>query len=75
MIVGMLGVHFAVTADQERALLAAEALDAVDESWLRQRFDTIDDENWDYTRANFVDVQAFYGRAAAAGRAVIFTAT
>jgi hypothetical protein len=30
--------------------------------------------DFDYTWSNFVDLQAFYERAAAAGRAVIFTA-
>ena len=158
MIVGMLGVHFAITADQERALLAAdaegdsdmieelleeieelwdddglkvdtdkawdpihrcltdgtldpdggeyplshtilggrhlhddiyfvyvgadevrevaEALDGVDEMWFRPRFERLEDEDdWDYVWVNFVDVKEFYGRAAAAGRAVVFTAT
>lgn len=62
----------------------AEALRGVDRVWLRRRFDTIDDPRYGgglddadfaYTWSNFVDVQAFYARAAAAGRAVIFTAT
>jgi Domain of unknown function (DUF1877) len=62
----------------------AHALRGVDRTWLRQRFDAIDDPDYrgaqddadfEYTWENFVDVQAFYDRAAAAGRAVIFTAT
>ncbi|MFG2005175.1 YfbM family protein [Spirillospora sp. NPDC048911] len=62
----------------------AEALSGVDEAWLRQRFDAIDDpdyggphddEDFKYTWTNLLDVRAFYERAAEAGRAVIFTAT
>ncbi|MEW2386518.1 DUF1877 family protein [Micromonospora sp. NPDC047707] len=62
----------------------AEALRTVDRTWLRRRFDAIDDRDYDgaqddedfeYTWDNLVDVQAFYDRAAAAERAVIFTAT
>jgi len=62
----------------------ADAVRAVDRMWLRQRFDAIDDPDYrgahddadfEYTWANFEDVRAFYARAAAAGRAVIFTAT
>jgi hypothetical protein len=62
----------------------AEAVHRVDRTWLRRKFDAIDDPEYRgsgddadfaYTWDAFVDVQAFYGRAAAAGRAVIFTAT
>ena len=62
----------------------ADALKGLDRTWLRGRFDAIDDPDYrgagddgdfDYTWDGFVDVRAFYGRAAAAGRAVIFTAT
>lgn len=62
----------------------AEALRGVEQTWLRNRFDRIADPSYDgthdngdfhYTWENFADVQAFYGRAADAGRAVIFTAT
>jgi Domain of unknown function (DUF1877) len=62
----------------------ADALRAVDRTWLRRRFDAIDDADYrgghddadfEYTWDGLVDVQAFYDRAAAAGRAVIFTAT
>ncbi|MEV6492765.1 DUF1877 family protein [Actinoplanes sp. NPDC051633] len=61
----------------------AAALLAVDPGWLRRRFDAIndpdcagaqDDTDFEYTWTNFVDVRAFYQRAAAARRAVIFTA-
>lgn len=50
----------------------------------RQQFDTIDDPDYrgvldetdfESTWDNFVDVRTFYARAAAAERAVIFTAT
>lgn len=70
-----------VGADEVRDV--AQALGGVDEAWLRARFDAIDDPDYggarddvdfDYTWSNFVDLQAFYERAAAAGRAVIFTA-
>ncbi|MFB4304706.1 DUF1877 family protein [Actinomadura sp. GTD37] len=62
----------------------AEALHRIDKTWLRQRFDAIDDadyagphddEDFEYTWENFMDIRPFYGRAAKAGRAVIFTAT
>ncbi|MEU7800767.1 DUF1877 family protein [Micromonospora arborensis] len=62
--------------------VAAALLD-VDRGWLRRRFDAIedpdylgalDDADFEYTWDNFVDVRAFYQRAAAAGRAVVFTA-
>jgi hypothetical protein len=62
----------------------AAALAGIDQAWLRRRFDTIDPSDFDgtvndqefaYTWENLVDVQAFYQRAAAAQRAVIFTAT
>jgi hypothetical protein len=62
----------------------ADALRGLDRTWLRRWFDAIDDSEYDgthddadfeYTWDGFVDVQAFYDRAAAAGRAVIFTAT
>jgi hypothetical protein len=62
----------------------ADAVRGVGGTWLRRRFDAIDDPDYrgahddadfEYTWDGFVDVQAFYARAAAAGRAVIFTAT
>lgn len=61
----------------------AAALLGVDRDWLRRRFDAIndpdyagahDDTDFEYTWTNFIGVRAFYQRAAAAGRAVIFTA-
>ncbi|MET8152185.1 DUF1877 family protein [Actinoplanes sp. NPDC049668] len=60
----------------------AAGLQAVDETWMRQRYDRIDpvsyqgvlgDEDFEYTWYWFTRVRDFYGRAAAAGRAVIFT--
>jgi hypothetical protein len=70
-----------VTADEVRDVAAA--LHDIDEPWLRARFGDFDDDyagaadepDFEYTWANFTEVQAFYARAAAAGRAVIFTAT
>ena len=71
-----------VSAAQVRDV--AKALRGLHRTWLRPRFDAIDDPDYrgrrddadfEYTWDNFVDVQAFYERAAAAGRAVIFTAT
>jgi hypothetical protein len=41
----------------------------------RATLSAVDDSDLDYTWGNFVDVRAFYDRAAAADRAVIFTAT
>ncbi len=70
-----------VAADEVRDV--AQALGGIDEPWLRARFDAIDDPDYagarddvdfDYTWSNFEDLQAFYERAAAAGRAVVFTA-
>jgi hypothetical protein len=71
-----------VTASESRAV--ADALQAVDRAWLRERFDTIDDPDYggagddrdfEYTWENFVDLRDFYRRAVTAGRSVIFTAT
>lgn len=71
-----------VTAAEARDV--SEALEPVDRTWLRRRFDAIDDTDYggarddadfDYTWENFVDVRRFYRRAATAGRAVLFTAT
>jgi hypothetical protein len=72
-----------VTAAQVRDV--AVALRQIDEAELRRRFDrmdvdedydgTADDEDFAYTWDGFVDVRRFYDRAAAAGRAVLFTAT
>lgn len=72
-------VHVGVSEVRDVAV----ALRGIDQAWLRARFDTIDDpeyagagddEDFEYTWSNFVDVQHFYDRAAAAGRAVVFTA-
>lgn len=60
----------------------AAALEAVDESWMRQRYDRIDpadyqsllsDEDFGYTWYWFTRMRDFYRQAAAANRAVIFT--
>ncbi|MFJ1755152.1 YfbM family protein [Kitasatospora sp. NPDC088134] len=69
-----------VTAEQVRAV--AEALAAVDEPWLRRRYFGFDFPDYDgehgesdlqYTAAFLPDLHAFYRRAAAEGRAVVFT--
>ncbi|GLI01000.1 hypothetical protein Pa4123_62760 [Phytohabitans aurantiacus] len=61
----------------------AAALEDVDESWMRQRYDRIDpadyqgeldDEDFGYTWSWFKQVRDFYRQAAGANRAVIFTA-
>lgn len=71
-----------VTAAEVRDV--AEALHLVEKTWLRHRFDDIDDADYrgsqddrdfEYTWENFLDIRKFYERAAKAGRAVIFTAT
>lgn len=69
-----------VRADQVSTV--ADALDPVDESWLRRRYDALafpeyehvrGDEDFAYTWANVHDIAAFYQSAAQDGRAVIFT--
>jgi hypothetical protein len=69
-----------VLADEVVAVAAA--LDSVDQSWLRERYNAIDpedyqgvleDEDFEYTWYYLQDVRDFYKRAAAAGRSVIFT--
>lgn len=60
----------------------AAALAPIDAAEFRRRYDLIDaasyegelaDDDFAYTWTNFQDVREFYGRAAAAGRAVLFT--
>jgi hypothetical protein len=60
----------------------AAALEEVDKTWMRRRYDRIDatdyqgflgDDDFDYTWYWFEQVRDFYRRAAAADRAVIFT--
>jgi hypothetical protein len=62
----------------------ADALRDVERTWLRRRFDAIndpdylgahDDADFEYTWDGFAEVRAFYDRVATAGRAMIFTAT
>ncbi|GIJ48242.1 hypothetical protein Val02_51280 [Virgisporangium aliadipatigenens] len=61
----------------------AAALREVARDWLRTRLEGLgagytgarDDADFEYTWSNFEDVREFYGRAAEAGRAVVFTAT
>ncbi|BBH69416.1 hypothetical protein ACTI_61010 [Actinoplanes sp. OR16] len=54
----------------------ATALQGVDEGWLRDRHQRVGQggmEDFDYLWHYFREVRDFYGRAAAAGRSVIFT--
>ena len=78
------GQYYVVHLDAAQVRDVAEALGRVVRAWLRKRYDAIDaadydgtlgDEDFEYTWTNFVDVHEFYVRAAAAGRAVVFTAT
>lgn len=71
-----------VTAGEVRDIAAA--LQGIDRAWLQPRFAAIDDpdyrgarddDDFDYTWTNFVDVQKFYQQAADGGSAVLFTAT
>ncbi|MFD0850994.1 YfbM family protein [Actinomadura adrarensis] len=72
-------VHVTATEVQD----VAEALQPITKTWIRTRYNAIDDpdysphneKDFEYTWANFTDMQAFYERAAKAQRAVIFTAT
>lgn len=62
----------------------AKALAKITKPWMRKRYDKLDPEDYDemamgdedfqYTWDNFLDLRAFYNKAAKAGRAVIFTA-
>jgi hypothetical protein len=58
------------------------ALDAIDQEWLRARYDAIDpddyesalnDQDFEYTWNYLQDVRTFYQNAAKAGRSVVFT--
>jgi hypothetical protein len=62
----------------------AAALAKITKAWMRKRYDQIDpddygevemgDEDFSYTWENFLGIRRFYKMAAAAARAVIFTA-
>ncbi|MBB2948981.1 hypothetical protein FB565_008767 [Actinoplanes lutulentus] len=75
--------YYVVYASATETEDVAAALLGVDRGSLRRRFDAIndpdyagahDDTDFEYMWTNFLDVRAFFQRAAAAGRAVIFTA-
>jgi hypothetical protein len=75
--------EYVVYVDPSEVRDVALALGAVDEEALRHGFDAIDDseylgagddDDFAYTWSNFTEVREFYERAAAAGRAVLFTA-
>ena len=68
--------------DPEEVVAVSDALNSVDEQWLRQRYNTLafigyqgvrSEEDLAYTVASLPGLRSFYQRAAAAGRAVIFT--
>ncbi|MBU2665312.1 YfbM family protein [Actinoplanes bogorensis] len=74
--------YFVVHVRPAEVAQVAEALEKVDRTWMRRRYDRIDpedyqgvlsDEDFDYTWYWFGKVRDFYGKAAAANRAVIFT--
>jgi hypothetical protein len=66
----------------EEVAEVAAALEAVDEGWMRKRYDELDpeayrhksDDDFEYTWNWFWKVRAFFGKAARHGRAVVFTA-
>jgi len=61
----------------------ADALSGITEAWLRERYFSmldpaeydgeIDEEDFEYTWSNLVDVRNLYGRAKESGRSVVFT--
>jgi Domain of unknown function (DUF1877) len=73
---------YVVHVDAEQVRDVAAGLLDIDEAWLRGRFSGFDDDyagpaddvDFGYTWDGLVGLQGFYTRAAAAGRAVIFTA-
>lgn len=76
--------YYVVYVSPDEVRDVASALHDVESAWLRRQFDAIDDPDYRgagddadfaYTWDNFLDLRAFYDRAAAAGRAVVFTAT
>ncbi|MFG1925079.1 DUF1877 family protein [Cryptosporangium sp. NPDC048952] len=66
------GDYYVVYVEPAEVQDVATALLSLDELWLRARLDT---DDFDYVWPHFSDVRAFYQRAAASGRAVLFTAT
>ncbi|MEV8093087.1 DUF1877 family protein [Kitasatospora sp. NPDC085879] len=74
--------YVAVLTTPEEVADIAAALAGLDEAWLRERFFALDPEDYDgardeddfaYTRYWFGELCAFYARAAADGRAAVFT--
>ncbi|MBW6435914.1 YfbM family protein [Actinoplanes hulinensis] len=82
---GMHDDYYVVYVDATQVRDVAAALRDIDRAGLRRRFDTLlpgsdydgplGDDDFAYLWTDFVDVVNFYQRAAAAGRAVVFTAT
>ncbi|MEU7909087.1 YfbM family protein [Actinoplanes sp. NPDC049118] len=75
--------YYAVYVKAAEVRDLAPALHDIDRERLRRRFEaiddpdyrgTLDDDDFGYTWTNFVDVRAFYDRAAEGGLAVLFTA-
>lgn len=66
----------------EEVAAVAEALDIIEEEWFRARYYTLDpadygmqlsEDDFEYTWESVQDLREFFGDAAKAGRAVIFT--
>ncbi|GGN36389.1 hypothetical protein FHR83_006364 [Actinoplanes campanulatus] len=77
---GMHDDYYVVYVDAAQVRDVAAALRDIDRAGLRQRFDTLlpaseRDYDFELLWTDFADVVNFYQRAAAAGRAVLFTAT
>ncbi|GGN90894.1 hypothetical protein GCM10010112_76720 [Actinoplanes lobatus] len=72
--------YYVIYVDAGQVRDVAGALRDIDRAGLRQRFDTLlpvgeRDYDFDLLWTDYVEVVNFYQRAAAAGRAVLFTAT
>ncbi len=74
--------YFVVLLTPTEVSRVAAALAGVTETWLRERYRSLDfegyqgeksDDDWAYAWANFQGLPGFFSRAAAGGRHVIFT--
>jgi len=75
-------MHRCLSDGAAEVVQVASALETVDETWMRQRYDRIDptnyqgfldDEDFEYTWYWFTQVREFYRQAAEAHRPDIFT--